>query len=342
MNVIYIGQAELGSTSRVRFDILSELLNKDIKLINTSDFVKKSCKLSRSLGWRYFVGPLIWQINANIKKVIRCNQQSYDIVWIDKGVFIYPSVLRLIKKQAKILVHYTPDTAFFENNSRFFRKGMDVYDCLITTKSFDIFQYIKRVNENKIIYLTQGYNSRIHYPRIDFKYKQESIAFIGLCEPYREEVLEFLLQNGFHIVLGGYGWLAFLKKNRIFDSQINFVGELIVGDQYAEIISRSKFALGFLSKKFPETHTTRTFEIPACGTCLVTEENTEINKFFEDFECLKFNDNSQLLEKLRYLFNEPNALEYITRSGCKRVINDHRSYDYQLRYVLDHLVKIAS
>lgn len=39
------------------------------------------------------------------------------------------------------------------------------------------------------------------------------------------------------------------------------------------------FARGALSRRFPERHTTRTFEIPACGTVLITEWNEEISVF---------------------------------------------------------------
>ena len=36
-----------------------------------------------------------------------------------------------------------------------------------------------------------------------------------------------------------------------------------------------KWPGGLLAKWVPELHTTRTFEIPACGTALVTERNSE-------------------------------------------------------------------
>jgi spore maturation protein CgeB len=333
MKALYIGQAEIGSTSRMRFDILCELINSEMDLLNTSELILTSGKVSRSMGWRYFIGPMIWNINVHIKKVVCQNQQTYDLIWVDKGVFIYPKILREIKKRTNKLIHYTPDTAFHENNSRFFRKGIDIYDYLITTKSFEIFEYKKKVKEDKIIYLTQGYNAKIHYPRVEFQEKVDSITFIGLCEPYREKILTHLIQNGFHITLGGYGWGTFLKKNKNFKSNINYIGERILNEQYAQAISESKFALGLLSKKFPEFHTTRTFEIPACGTCLVTEVNLEINSLFEDNECLKFGNQEQLLEILKYITKEQSELKKISELGYIRVIKDKRNYEDQIRFV---------
>jgi spore maturation protein CgeB len=339
MKALYIGQAEIGSTSRMRFNILCELMRSEMSLINTSELILTSGKVSRSIGWRYFIGPMIWNINAHIKKVVYQNQQTYDLIWVDKGVFIYPNVLREMKKRTDLLIHYTPDTAFHENNSRFFRKGMDIYDYLITTKSFEMLEYKQRVKEDKIIYLTQGYNAKIHYPRVDFKEKSDSITFIGLCEPHREQVLTKLIQDGFHIILGGYGWGTFLKKNQDFNSSIDFIGESILNEQYAHAISKSKFALGLLSKKFPEFHTTRTFEIPACGTCLITEENEEINQLFDDNECLKFTDFDELLKKLKFYMSESRELEQVTNAGYKRVIKENRNYKEQMTFILHQLNK---
>jgi spore maturation protein CgeB len=339
MKVLYIGQCDLGSTSRMRYEIIGNLLKSKIELIDTSLEIHGSNKIIRSIGWRYFIGPLIWRINQNIKNKVIEGNKKFELIWVDKGVFIYPNLLRKLKKNTNLLLHYTPDTAFYENNSRFFRNGLDIYDYLITTKSFEIEEYLNRVLKNKIIYLTQGYNSNIHYPRVDFNNKMESITFIGLCEPYREMVLNKLVKNGFSIVLGGYGWSSFLKKNKEFKDKITFVGELVIDEDYAQIISHSKFALGLLSKKFPETHTTRTFEIPACGTCLITEENMEINTFFEDNECIKFRDLNQLLEKLIYYSIQKHELENISNLGLQRVKKDNRNYENQIRFVLEYVQK---
>ena len=50
-------------------------------------------------------------------------------------------------------------------------------------------------------------------------------------------------------------------------------------EEYAKIISLSYFGLGLLSNWVPELHTTRTFEIPACNTCLITPKTIEIANF---------------------------------------------------------------
>lgn len=333
MKVLYIGQCEIGSTSRMRYEVLNNLSEGDVQLIDVSKKISTTNRIFKSIGWRFQVGPLIWKLNKEIKDFLANSNDDFDIVWIDKGVFIYREVLIKLKTRTKSLVHYTPDTAFLANGSRHFRSGIKLYDFLITTKSFELEIYLKYVEKSKIILIPQGYDPKVHFPRCDFSQKNNSITFIGLHEPYREEVLISLLESGFYIVLGGVGWRNFLKKYSSRINQITFLGDKVVNDQYAAAISTSKFALGLLSKKFPELHTTRTFEIPACGTCLITEENEEINSFFSEEECVKFRSTEDLIQRLNYIKTHSDLLELITLNGYHRNKKESRDYPSQISNV---------
>ncbi len=331
--VLYIGQCELGSTSRMRFEVINQLTDGEALLIDVTQQILSLNRISRSIGWRFNIGPLIWKVNRAIDQFLALNECNFDLIWIDKGVFIYKEVLLKLKTRTRTLVHYTPDTAFLENESRYFVKGIHLYDFLITTKSFELDYYYKYVKESKVILLTQGYDHKVHFPRLDFSCKKDTITFIGLYEAYRAEIINTLLVSGYKIVLGGMGWSKFLKSQARLNDQITFLGEKVVNEQYALAISTSKFALGLLSKKFPELHTTRTFEIPACGTCLITEENTEINSFFSDDECLKFKNIDDLIQKLKFLSTNANQIELVTQNGYRRVRSEKRDYYYQISEV---------
>jgi hypothetical protein len=168
---------------------------------------------------------------------------------------------------ASRLVYYTPDTSFLHNRSRFFNRTISLYDRVVTTKSLELSEFQRLLSPEKLILTTQSYDQRLHFPRVSFARKRPEAVMIGLCEPAREECVASLLDAGVPVRIGGRGWHGFLRR-RQRDVNLFFEGDSVFGDHYAEVLSRASIGLGLVTRRFAELHTTRTFEIPACGTAL--------------------------------------------------------------------------
>ena len=93
-------------------------------------------------------------------------------------------------------------------------------------------------------------------------------------------------------------------------------------------------AWGAISKWIPELHTTRTFEIPACGTALVTEQNHETQSFFNDDEAIFYTNENDLVEKITFFINNDRALEVLTQKGASRVVTSGYDYNAILKAIL--------
>ena len=303
MKCLYIGQCEEGSTSNMRFVILKELLNGELESINLTPIIINTPKVFRSIGWRYKIGPMMREINSNI---IITLENDYDMIWIDKGVFIKPQTLKIIRNRTKKLIHFTPDPAFFYHKSRYFRVSLPLYDFCITTKSFELNEYNKYGCQN-LIYCTQGYDEIIHRPQNTFEEKEFEVCFIGHYEKQRAEIIQAIIDSGIKIIIAGIKWESFIKKNKDKTNLI-FFGRHVSGFEYSRLLSLSKIGLGLLSKWIPEKHTTRTFEIPACGTYLASEKNDEILSFFGE-EVLYFQNTKELIVKINQLLKDPNLLQ---------------------------------
>ena len=78
---------------------------------------------------------------------------EFDLVWIDKGVFIKPSVLKNLRSRSKLLIHFTPDPAFAYHQSELFYKSIPDYDFCVTTKSFEMNDY-KKYGAKNVLYCT--------------------------------------------------------------------------------------------------------------------------------------------------------------------------------------------
>jgi spore maturation protein CgeB len=331
MKIIYIGQYSEGTTSKMRADQIASIVpGSTFNVIDIHVPFYKSHRLFRSLGARYKIGPLLWNINSYINKHLT---KDYDLIWVDKGVFISKNTLLNIRSKAKTLIHYTPDMAFYANKTSKFISNMDTYNYLVTTKSAELSMYEKVADANKIILVKQGYDLKVHKAYYSFEEKEDYISFIGLYEPSRGEIVQKIIDQNIHVKVAGNGWLNFVTKNKN-NPYFTFVGNGLFSSEYSKFISKSIMSLGLLSKNFPEFHTTRTFEIPACNTALITEVNNETSSFYKTNEAIFYNDTNDLIEKIEYFIKNKQELKEITLNGNKKVISSGCDYKSILQNIL--------
>ena len=324
MKILYIGQYTKGTTSRMRGEAIKEILCPNIfDVIDTHLPFFNTSKIWRTIGFRYKSGPLITNTNKYI--IASLKEETFDLIWIDKAVFIAPKTTALLRSRASKLVHFTPDPAFTFHKSKLFLKSLPYYDFLVTTKSYELEHYYKYIKTDKVLYATQGFDAKLHKASKHPFSKKEGFVFIGHYENQRGEVLEKLVQNDIKITLAGIKWNRFAEKHQDNPNLI-YLGDGVYGEDYVKTLQNAKMAWGALSKWVPELHTTRTFEIPACGTALVTERNLETQSFFKDDEAIFYANENDLIEKITFFMNNDKPLEVLTKKGTSRAVTN--AYDY--------------
>lgn len=331
MKFLYIGQYSEGTTSKMRADTIAEILSDwQFEIIDIHIPYHASSRIMRSLGFRFKIGSVIKKVNNYIKDGL---QEPYDVIWTDKAIFITEETTILLKKITKKLIHFTPDPAFTFHKSKHFANSLKYYDYTITTKSYETSLYKKYLGNCILLTATQGFDINLHKPYITFEEKINRVLFIGHHEKHREEFISLLIDNNIPVTIAGAKWESFAKKNKAI---IN-LGKNIFGAEYAATISKYTLSWGAISKWVPELHTTRTFEIPACGTALITERNEETESFFRDDEVIFYSSEQEFVRKIKYYLKNQTALKNISENGYKKVLDG--GYDY--KSILIRLLKQA-
>lgn len=337
MKILYIGHYNEGSTSRMRGEQLRRILPAtEFIAVNIDVPLRSTPKWIRSLGWRYKAGPLIRNIDTYLRAETK-GIGDVDLVWIDKGVFIKPGFISELRQKTPLLVHYTPDPAFAYHRSKLFYSALAHYDYCVTTKSFELDDY-QKFGVNTIL-ATQGYDPMIHRPTHFFNEKR-GVAFIGHREDDREEVIAKLLEAQLPVKVAGIYWQRFAFRYR-HHPQFSYVGKGVFGPDYAKMISGAYFGLGFLSKIVPELHTTRTFEIPACGTALITEDNKEIRGFYDENEAVFFQHPNDIIEKIKFGLANKEWLRHLTENGRTKVTSLGMDYESILARVIRQIKPLS-
>jgi hypothetical protein len=99
-------------------------------------------------------------------------------------------------------------------------------------------------------------------------------------------------------------------------------GQVMYGERYSRMINASYVVptCGTIAKEVVRKH----FEIPGCKSCLITEKSPGLEAAgFADMENCVFADERDVLDKLDYLFGNPDALERITNAGHQLVHSRH-------------------
>ena len=112
-------------------------------------------------------------------------------------------------------------------------------------------------------------------------------------------------------------------------------GDEVYGEDYARALSGAKVGLGFLRKVCPDQHTTRTFEIPACGSLLLAEPDRRASEILtEGKEAEFFASTEELLDKVKFYCGNESARRRIAQGGHKHCIDGKYAYVHRLKIAL--------
>lgn len=279
------------------------------------------------------------KVNQKIKNAIK--SEKFDAVWIDKGVFISVSTLKFIKEKAPAckIIGYSPDNmAERHNQSQNFLEGLPYYDYYITTKSF-IQEKLKELGAKKVIFVNNAYEPTFHKPYNLSKEEKEllggKIGFIGSWEEERCQSILYLAKNGLPIrIWGDSKWQKY--ANSYPNLTIEHHG--LFSEDYNKALGAFDISLCFLRKINFDLQTTRTMEIPACGSLLVAERTSEHEALFVDRkEAAFFSSNEELLQICKYFLTHEAERNAIALAGHRRCIESGYSNKSTLSKVLKQI-----
>jgi hypothetical protein len=288
-----------------------------------------------------------------------------ELVWGEKQEFLRPETLAALSAGGARLAHFTPDPYFSLAWKR--TRAMDAaigrFDVLIYCKSYERADY--EALGRPLIYMPLGYCDEVHRPLpSDDPRWACAVGFLGGWEPRRERLLGAVAAVVDDVKIRG-GYWDFLRdgrwtlRRRIILGQLAggepfsihadarlaaaWQGDEVYGDDYARALTGGRIGLGFLRKVCPDQHTTRTFEIPACGSMLLADRTDEHRSFFEEGREAEFFDSeTELVDKARfYTANEP-ARARVAAAGRARCQSSGYAYVERLRPVVRDIERMAS
>lgn len=275
-----------------------------------------SNRLWNVLGHRLYLTPANLQCNVRFWKRVAAFQPN--LVWIDKGRWLWPWTLAKLRKTGARLVHHSTDDLFaFGSYLWLHRLGLRRSDLYLTTNRFNVSEIQSRYGLT-CIRAGMGYDELSHRPPpgepVVAADCDRDVVFVGHWESHTEDRLAALAEAGVDVKVWGHNW----KRAR--REQFRSVQPLPIED-YVATLRTAKLAFCSLSQMNRNESTGRSFQIPALGACLFAERTDEHAFLYEDgVEAILFDDEQQMVEKARYYCRNLAQRNAIIEAGHRRCV----------------------
>jgi spore maturation protein CgeB len=292
------------------------------------------------IQYRLHFGPAVRRVNLRLIKTAQ--QFRPDIVWFYNVTLISAGTVKRLRKllPAAVFVQYANDNPFSKAAKsglwRNYLASIPYFDVHCVFRHSNIHDYIK-LGSQKVSLLRSYF-----IPEEDHTEPQEliperfkcDVVFAGHYEDDgRVEMLEAVCKAGFKLNLFGGGWSAALAKLSA-DSPLRalFPVTPVTGVEYRYAICGAKVALSFLSTLNNDTYTTRSFQIPAMKTAMLSQYTKDLASLFaSDVEAVFFSNQQELLAKLKALLEVDEQRTAIAEAGYARVYADGHDVKARMR-----------
>jgi spore maturation protein CgeB len=357
VKILFLGEIGPGQTSLMRMRALQRL-GHEVRGVHTIEPWIKAGWVQRQLQRRLRFGSIIDEINRSVLDAARAFQP--DMIWAEKQEFLRVDTIRALRALGARTVHFTPDPYFSLSWKRtpLMDAAMGEFDVLVYCKAYERAQY--EALGKPLVYMPLGYCDEVHrpLPSDDPRWVCEA-GFLGGWEPRRERMLHAVAASGAELKIWGGAW-DFLHDGKWTLRRQIILGQLagddsfrfhrdpllaaahqggeVYADDYARALTGARVGLGFLRIVCDDQHTTRTFEIPACGSMLLADRTDEHRAFFEEGkEAEFFSSPEELLEKLAFYRANETARAKVAAAGLARCVSGRYAYIHRLKDALEEI-----
>lgn len=242
---------------------------------------------------------------------------------------------RLLSVPAGLRVHYSPDDVSNPyNTSAAYLAAESRWDCIVTTKAHNLPELRER-GARDALFVMSAYDPAWHHVRARRTHRRFLVGFIGARRPDRQQLMcDLAAAYGDQLYLAGPGWR---RVPELLRSKATVEGAKY-GEDLSSAIAPVTANLVLLNSDNRDTHTCRTFEVPAAGGLFVGERTDEHAALLVDgAEALLFDSEAELIEHLERCRREPDAVLGIARAGHRRITSGRHTYADRAKEILRHV-----
>lgn len=287
------------------------------------------------LAFKVFRNVAIKRMNINLVNFSK--SFSPDLIIVQKGEIVFPETIRKIKKlmDTKIVVWHadSPFSTLISSSSNIIY-SLSEYDACFVFDPYYI-PKMRKAGSKRVKYLPFASDPDIHR-KIELSEEEKmiyggDICFIGnfIAKSKRTNILKALVD--FDLKIWGNGW----ERARDIDLNKLFVGRPAYGEEMVKIYNACKISINIHHEQSVSGVNMRTFEAPACGCFLLSDEKPELANFYKiEEEIVCYKDITELREKLEYYLENSKQREEIAKKAQEKIRKNH-TYTHRMAELIE-------
>jgi spore maturation protein CgeB len=275
------------------------------------------------------------KIHTKINKILLNNveNEDYDLIWVFKGMEIFPETLKTLKTKTNKLINYNPDNPFIfsgkGSGNQNVTNSISLFDLHLTYDSW-VKEKIEKEFEIRTEILTFGFDDTA-VQNINLSSEDEVLAvcFLGNPDAYRAAIINSLLANGIEVHLYGNDWSKFIKH------ELAVIHKPVYGLEFYKTLRKYRVQLNIMRVHNLNSHNMRSMEIPGVGGVMLAPQTVDHSAFFNvDREIFVYHDELSLaLAAKRILTMNKMSIDELRNEARKKVL-DQFTYKIQTKRIL--------
>ncbi|WP_458688517.1 CgeB family protein [Nocardia tengchongensis] len=333
MRVLFVGDDWVGSNARSLADGFRQA-GHEVVVIDTT-----SVTLPPRLSPPWVYSKLAhrrapWDIESLHREIdSAAHTFKPDLLFAFKSVHLDQQ--RLLSTPAGLHVHYSPDDVSNPyNTSPEYLAHESAWDLIVTTKWHNVPELTAR-GARHVKFVRSAYDPALHHLTARRTVRRYLVGFVGAVRPDRQDLLVSLAREHHgDMLLRGPGW----RRVRALWQTGADVGGAVYGEHFSAAVAAVTANLVLLNSDNRDTHTCRTFEVPAAGGLFVGERTDEHAELLQDdAECYLFSGPAELRDILRRCTKYPDQAAKVAEAGHHRIVTGAHSYADRAREILGAL-----
>ncbi|WP_017653944.1 CgeB family protein [Fortiea contorta] len=287
------------------------------------------------------------RINWYLRGKYPSKLQAFSQQVVEKCLVIQPNLLLTtgiapINKQAlqqignmgiKKINFLTDDPWNTAHYAAWFLQALPNYDMIFSPRSANIHQLLK-AGCASVHYLPFGFDPEFFYSENSLnstaqKHYTCDVVFAGGADSDRIKYISALIESKINVNLYGGYWEKY-PQTKAYTRGLADIPTL------RQAIASAKIALCLVRKANRDGNCMRTFEVPAIGTCMLTEDTQEHREIFgeEGKAVVYFNTIPEMVKKAQWLLNHDAERQRLADNAHALITQNRHTYKHRLETIL--------